>query len=185
MTKFVRYDPSITDRPSPVTSLYDADVINYPNFPSPDELLVVDDDTWKTLPAPWAVQNGVLITYTPPPPPPPPPTPMQILVEKIATGIAITSDSAPELNATYAMDSKTMDQIGSVARDVGANLGLPGGGSAFVYPDITGQPHSFTEAQLKACYQAMRDLLWKLNTQAAIMQQGGIPTWPVQSAKIP
>jgi len=105
-----------------------------------------------------------------------------LLASKIAAGIAITSNGTPALNATYALDALTLSQIQSVAQDAASGLGLPGGASTFTYPDITGQPHSFTAAQLIAVYRAMRDLLLILNTQSAILANGGPANWPATQA---
>jgi hypothetical protein len=88
------------------------------------------------------------------------------------------------LNAVYGLDQTTMDQIGSVARDAASGLGLPGDGDTFTYPDLAGVPHVFGEPTCIGIYKAMRDLLLKLNTQAAIMTNLGTPSWPVQTATI-
>lgn len=106
------------------------------------------------------------------------------LSDKIAQGIAITCAATPALNATYALDDQTLNEIGSVARDSGAGLGLPGGLGTFTYPDIDGSQHTFTAGELQALYKAMRNLLLALNTQAAIQASGGTPTWPTQAAAI-
>jgi hypothetical protein len=106
------------------------------------------------------------------------------LATKFAAGIAITSTGTPALNATYALDQTTLDQIGAVARDVAGGLGLPGGGASFSYPDIAGVPRSFTAANVQALYRAMRDLVFALDTQAAIANAGGVPAWPAQTATI-
>lgn len=106
------------------------------------------------------------------------------LAEKLAAGIAITSTATPALDATYALDPTTLDQIGSVARDAGAGLGLPGGLSSFAYPDATGAPHSFSATDIAHLYKAMRDLVFALNEQAAVAEAGGSPSWPAQIATI-
>ena len=106
------------------------------------------------------------------------------LATKLATGIAITSTSTAALSTTYALDDVTLAQIGSVAQDAAAGLGLPGGGATFVYPDINSVPRTFTSAQIIALYKAMRDLVFQLQTQAAIAAAGGVPVYPAQSATI-
>jgi len=115
----------------------------------------------------------------------PPPTPQQQRDQKAAQGIAITSLTAPVLNATYALDPVTLDQIGSVARDTAAGLGLPGGAVIFTYPDINSVPCTFTEPQIQGLYKAMRDLVFQLDMTAAQLQAGAAVTWPVQAATIP
>lgn len=131
----------------------------------------------------WSVVDGVLTPFTPPSPPTTAQAATQ-LATRIGNGIAITSTAAPALSATYALDATTLDQIGSVARDSAAGLGLPGGAPSFTYPDATGAPRVFSEAQIIALYKAQRDLLFILNSQAAIMAHGGAPSWPVQAATI-
>ena len=107
-----------------------------------------------------------------------------VLASKLEFGIAITSTGTPALDATYALDPVTLDEIGSVARDAAAGLGLPGGLSTFTYPDITGTPHTFAAADIQNLYKAMRNLLLQLNEQEATQAAGGTPTWPAQSATI-
>jgi hypothetical protein len=106
------------------------------------------------------------------------------LATRIAAGIAITCTGNSTLDATYALDDATMGQIGAVARDDAAGLGLPGGDPTFTYPDAGGVPRIFTGARLQALYRAQRDLLFHLQTQAAAMAAGGTPAWPVQTATI-
>jgi hypothetical protein len=106
------------------------------------------------------------------------------LATRIAAGIAIACTGNSALDATYALDDATMGQIGAVARDDAAGLGLPGGDPTFTYPDASGVPRIFTGARLQALYRAQRDLLFHLQTQAAAMAAGGTPVWPVQTATI-
>jgi hypothetical protein len=117
--------------------------------------------------------------------PPTPPTPDQVLATKIVAGIAITCISNPALNETFALDDVTMNQIGPVARDAASGLGMPMNLPVFVYPNLAGEPCQFTETQIIALYKAQRDLLFQLNTQAAIMGHSGQPQWPDQKATIP
>jgi hypothetical protein len=108
------------------------------------------------------------------------------LATKVAAGITVTSTDHPStLDCVMALDSVTMTQIGSVARDASTDLGLPGGLDSFTYPDINGQPRSFTAPEIISLYKAQRDLLWNLNMQAATMAHGGSPMWPPQTCTIP
>lgn len=106
------------------------------------------------------------------------------LATRTAAGITITSTGNPSLNAQYALDPITMDQVGAVARDAASGLGLPGNLSTFFYPDANGNQAAFTAQNLIDSYKAMRNLLFALNTQAAVMAQGGTPVWPAQDALI-
>lgn len=118
-----------------------------------------------------------------------PTTPKQQAAAELATrtsiGITITSTGNPSLNALYALDPITMDQVGSVARDAASGLGLPGNQATFFYPDANGNQAAFSATELINSYKAMRDLLFALNIQAAIMGLGGTPVWPAQDAVIP
>ncbi len=107
-----------------------------------------------------------------------------VLAQKIAAGIAITSTGTPALTATYGLDPTTLEQVGSVARDAGAGLGLPGNVATFNYPDITGANHAFTATAIQNLYKAMRDMMLVLDTQYGIAAAGGTPIWPKQSATI-
>lgn len=114
----------------------------------------------------------------------PPLTVDQVLAEKIAAGIAITSTGTPALNATYALDPTStaqIYQIGVYANQFGV---FPSGNATQAYPDKDGVPHTFTIAEFVAFLRAVAPLVSALETQAGIMAQGGTPTWPAQTATI-
>jgi len=133
-----------------------------------------------------ATEAGGGWTYTAPPAPVIPPEQVAAteLASRVTAGIAITSTGTPSLDCTMALDAVTMDQIKSVASDFQNGFGLPGDLPTFTYPDINGQPRTFTGAQLVALYRAQRNLLFVLNSQAAVMAHGGPPSWPNQTANI-
>jgi hypothetical protein len=148
--------------------------------------------TWIDIsnidPAPdigWSATQGDGDAWSFAPPAAPEATPEQHVADRIAQGITITSTSTAAASAVYALDATTMEQIGSVARDDAAGLGLPGGAPSFTYPDASGTPHALSGPQVQALYKAQRDLLWALNTQAAVAERGGTPTWPPSTATIP
>lgn len=180
MPRFAQIDRSQT--PPIVIGFYDTDLIDYPNLPPTADLVELSTADWDNRMAEtrWIVVNGALVSA-----PPLPPTASQLLTEKIAAGIAITSTATPALNATYALDATALSQIQSAALDAASGLGLPGGSATFTHPDAAGQPHDFTEPQIIAFYKAMRDLLSALNTQATVMDRGGSAAWPAQTADIP
>jgi hypothetical protein len=182
MPRYANFSSSVPS-PSPVLGWYDTDALDYPTLPAPADMLEMSDAQWDArLGGVWAVDGGELVAYTPPPRPP---NADQVYDTKIAAGIAITSTSTPDLTCTMALDSTTMDQIGAVARDASSGLGLPGGLDTFTYPDIDSTPRAFSQAQIIALYRAQRDLIYQLSTQAAIMRQGLVPSWPAQTATIP
>lgn len=80
-----------------------------------------------------------------------------LLAPIIAAGCRIQSASNPVLNTTWALDEETLTEIGSVARDSAAGLGLPMGASVFQYPDKSGMPVACTPAQMQLLYKALRD----------------------------
>lgn len=184
MPKYAQFDPQVP-LPAPIIGWYDTDIFDYPSLSS-DALYAMDEQQWsdhmEDAGAHFAYNGTTLVPYAYPTPPP---TPDQVLAGKVADGLAITSTSTPALACTMALDATTMDQIGSVARDASSGLGLPADLPTFTYPDIDSTPRTFSEAQVIALYKAQRNMLYTLNTQAAIMRQGGEPSWPEQTAVIP
>jgi hypothetical protein len=114
----------------------------------------------------------------------PPPTPAQQAASLLAAGLAITCASVPAINGTFALDPTTMDQIGSVARDCAAGLGLPLGAPAFAYPDITGANKNFAPAQLQELYKALRDFIYAVDVTAKTLAAGGSASWPSAAVTI-
>jgi hypothetical protein len=133
------------------------------------------------------------------PPVPVPPSADQEVIVRRATGIATTSTGTPAASATYPLDGGAVALLGSFARDVASGLGLPddqvpppggirtprAGGVTVEYPDIDGITHALTAEQVTALYTAQRDVLATLSTQAGVMDDGGSPAWPDQTATIP
>lgn len=185
--KYAYFNSSVA-APSPVIGWIDNDDETFSNLPGAQNLLLLTEDQWDAHmadPNGWAVNNGQLAPYSAPAPELPPDVQAaNALTAHIAMGIAITCSGNSALNATYALDDTTLTQIGSVARDAKSGMGLPGGASTFTYPDAAGVSRTFTSAQLIMTYIAMRDLLLQLNTQAAVIRQGGSPVWPPQTATI-
>lgn len=143
--------------------------------------------TFVPVPADVPVEPGWTYDGTTfaPPGPPPPPTADQELGTRKANGIAITCTSDATINATYALDDRTVATVGSIARDVASGLDFPAGATTYDQPDIDGVPHTFTEPQWIALYKAMRDMVSALAAQRDVMAGGGTPVWPDQSATIP
>ena len=96
------------------------------------------------------------------------------LASAIASGISITSTSTPSLSGTYAVDESTQAKITSTMTGISLGLGLPGGGSTFIYPDIAGAPHTFTQAQFQNFAIAVRNYVYSLLLYAA--GQGTLPS---------
>jgi hypothetical protein len=106
------------------------------------------------------------------------------LVAALATGLAITSTATAALDATYALDAVSQQQISDIAVPLFAGAGFPGGGQTFAYPDTTGAPHNFSVADFQNFYQAVRTYLLALNTASETVAQGGPANWPAAAAKI-
>jgi hypothetical protein len=177
MPKYAQVDDGL------VVAFYDTDLDTYPSLPPLDALTVLSDADWelRLTGSRWAITDGRLVAA--------PPTQAMLagsaLQERLAMGLQVTSTGNPAISGTYALDATTLDQIGAVARDFGAGLGLPGGGSVFYYPDRSALLHAFTGPEIVEVYRAMRDLLLILNTQAAAMRFGASPTWPDQTVTLP
>lgn len=190
MARFAYFD-STAAAPQPVIGWYDTNALEYPSLPSPDNLVELTDEQWDArLDGSWVivpgVGNGVLTPAEDVPPPTPEPTIDDVLAEKIAAGIAITSLNDPDnLNCTMALDAQTMSEIGTVVLGVRSGMGFPGDLPVFFYPDLNGVPRMFGEDQIVALFRAQRDLLFHLNTQAAIDRHGGTAVWPEQIGTIP
>lgn len=130
----------------------------------------------------WTYVSGV---FEPPvPPTPPPPTADEVLTEKIAAGITITSTGNPALNGTYALDAVSTAQIYQIGLFASQLSVFPSGTATQAYPDASGIPHTFSVAEFVAFLRAVALLVSALTEQAAIMAHGGTPIWPAQTATI-
>jgi hypothetical protein len=121
-------------------------------------------------------------------PAPPAPTLAQQAAAALATntaaGIVLTSTGTPALNGTYALDAVSQAQvfqIGLYANQFGA---FPSGAGTQAYPDAGAVPHTFGVTAFVAFLKAVAALVSAQNTQAAIMAQGGSPSWPSNLATI-
>jgi hypothetical protein len=98
-----------------------------------------------------------------------------------AAGCQIQSAAMPVLNTLWALDDTTLTEIGSVARDSAAGLGLPLGQAAFAYPDMHGNQVVCTPAQVQALYKALRDYV----AVYTAFSSGRSPQPPPQPWQIP
>lgn len=169
----------------PIVAFYDTDAYAYPEAAEtiPGDWVPLSDQDWalRLTASRWTITAGRLVAVDP--------SQAQLagqaVADALAQGIVVTSTSNPSLNAVYALDPTTLDQIGSVARDYGSGLGLPGGASNFTYPDQNREPHAFTGPQIVGLYIGMRNLLLSINTQGAIMRAGGPGNFPSNAVTIP
>lgn len=107
-----------------------------------------------------------------------------LLAQKITMGIVLTSTGTPALNATYALDATSTDQIFQMGLYADRFGKFPSGQATQAYPDISGTPHTFTVAQFVAFLQVVAPLVSALATQAGIMAHGGLPAWPAQNGSV-
>ena len=106
------------------------------------------------------------------------------LATRLAAGIAVTCASNSALNATYALDQTSTDDVFKIASYANQFSAFPSGAATQDYPDASGAPHTFTVPQFVALLRAVAPLVSALNTQAGVMAQGGTPSWPTQTATI-
>lgn len=114
------------------------------------------------------------------PPPPPPPTLQQQALAAMFGTITIACISVPALNATYPIDQLTQAQITGIAAATSASLGLPGGGSTFNWPDVTGTPHQWGASQFSGLAKAVMNYVYA----CAQVAQGNGSTLPSSTVTI-
>jgi hypothetical protein len=109
----------------------------------------------------------------------------QIISGYFTSGLVVTSASTPPINATYGLDPVTLDQIGTVARDVSSGLGFPLGAPTFAYPDINGTLMSLSEQNVQDLYKAMRNYIAQVTYAVQTLVMGGTATLPSNVVTIP
>ena len=98
----------------------------------------------------------------------------------LGNGIAITSTAKSALNGTYALDPTSRSDIIAVETSIAAGVGLPGGGSTFIYLDSSGSPHSFLASDFTNFAVAVRNFYYACviaaTTAAATMSAANYPS---------
>lgn len=142
MPKYAYFDHT-QPAPSRVLGWYDTDFVGYLNLPDPGDLFLMSEEQWSSrMQGIKAIDDGLLVGWTPPPPPPP--TLAQQAQAMMTAGIQIVSLGTPEIAGTYAVGPADYQQIAGTVASIAAGLGLPGGGETFLWPDTSGQPHPFS-----------------------------------------
>jgi hypothetical protein len=141
-------------------------------------------DTLTPQPAIGWAYNGSVFTAPSAPTQPPSQRAAALLASKVAVGLVLTSTSTPTLNATYALDDVSTDQIFQIGLYAAQFAMFPSGAATQSYPDVSGIPHVFTVTQFVAFLHAVAALISGLTTQAGVMAGGGNPVWPSQSVVI-
>lgn len=108
----------------------------------------------------------------------PPATPFDILSEKLNTGLNIVSSGNPLLNATYALDQISQDQLFQIGSFVKVFGFFPSGNANQDYPDITGQPHTFNTTQFVNLLLSVASYVSAAQSTAVILTNGGQANWP-------
>ncbi len=108
-------------------------------------------------------------------------TPSQHAEAMHKRGCVVVFTAAPALSGRYAMDWATLADLGVLARDAAAGLGLPAGATTVAWEDWAGHSHLFTAAQIQALYRALRDQAARLRAIAT----GQAPSLPPQPITIP
>lgn len=139
--------------------------------------LSTDRTTWAAMFQPGATSaqrqaaQNVLASFDPSVP-----TSAQAVAQKLANGIAITSTGTPALNATYALDQVTQQDIVSIWAYIKEHAAFPAGMVSLPFPDINGALHSFpTPAQFVAFATACADIVTQIKLGVSPMQSATIP----------
>lgn len=174
MTRYAYYDSTVPS-PSPVLGWYDTEARPMLN------LVPVTDDQWNNRSHGYfAVSAGRLAPYDPPPT-----NQWQVqLAQHLALGLILTSTGTPTLDATYAIDSISQQQVLQIGLYASQFDQFPDGNSTFDYPDVAGNQHTFSVADFIALLHAVAQLTAAINAQAQIMKNGGTPVWPVNTVTI-
>ncbi len=98
-------------------------------------------------------------------------------------GVTLVSAGTPALNATYAADPATLGNITALSTGLSAGL-VPGGGTTFSYPDITGAEHTFTSTNFLNFAKAMETLEYTIEQAIGALVSGVTATVPSLSLSI-
>ncbi len=119
------------------------------------------------------------------PDPLPGPSANDLYAAKTAAGIQVQSQITPALNATYAIDFPTQQNIIGIVASIAAGAGLPMGATTIPWPDTMGLPHSFTSDQFKAFAAVVRDYVFGLRQTWGALNAGMNVDWPPPIISIP
>jgi hypothetical protein len=113
----------------------------------------------------------------------------QVLVAKwlpraMGNGAAITSTGTPALNGTYATDPKSIANITALSTGIAAGKPLPGGGSTFNYPDVSGTMHAFSAVNFLNFATAIEGLVYAAEQALSTLLNGGTATMPSSTLTI-
>ncbi len=101
-----------------------------------------------------------------------------------AAGVAVTSTGTPALDGTYSILDRDISNITALATGIAAGKPLPGGGSTFNYPDITGAAHAFSAANFLNFGTAIEDYVYNYRETLLTLLGGGSGSLPSSSLTI-
>jgi hypothetical protein len=134
---------------------------------------------------PASMQASVLAVYAAHNPNRPDPYALTQQLQQMAIAIQIASTGNPALNGTYALDDPSRSDIDGIYAGIKNGDGLPGGGTTFAFPDVSGSPHMFDGTSFPNFAKAARDYRYAMIAAIATAQAGGSPTLPTIPVTIP
>lgn len=183
MTLYAHFKCDVPD-PSPVVGWFNTEAHDYV-LPDPKELLEVSLEQWGRRmgdPSGWAVSAGVLVSWRPVVP-----LPQQahdLLEQKIALGVDVTSVSNPGINGRYAIHPMAMAHVYQTGAFATSFESFPSGEEAHPLTDVDGVPHFFTLPTFIMFWRLAAVLVHKMQAQETVMAKGGDPIWPDQKIEL-
>jgi hypothetical protein len=101
--------------------------------------------------------------------------PIQVASALIQAGAEIQSTATPAINGTYTIDSA---KLTSIAAGLAAGKGFPSGIPTITWFDMSGTPHSFTEADFLNFASAIEHYVYQVYMTEATLDAGHDATWP-------
>lgn len=93
------------------------------------------------------------------------------------SGVAVTSTSTPAINATY--DVTSLSKLALISANIANGKGLPGGGSTFLYPDISGTTfHTFSATNIVNLAYALQSYVYAWEQMIVTRVGGGTASAP-------
>lgn len=111
-------------------------------------------------------------------------SPQQGFEYLMGAGLQVTSTSNSGLNGLYDVSLAAQNRLSSIVTGINAGAGIPGGGAAFGYMDMTGAVHEFTADEFVKIGEAIESYVYQLYITEGVMLNGGKTSWPSPTAKI-
>lgn len=142
MAKFIT-----TDSNGAITGMYDDEI-----RPAPASAVKVSDAIFSKCGSNVLYVNGVLVPYSPPP--------IELTIEQrasvaLSAGLSIVSESSPDLNGRFDVDSVSQQRIVAEVTSILLNGTFADGTTSIDWIDASGASHSLDTAQFKAFASAV------------------------------